>query len=138
VAKPVKPQLLTPIQDRFVRMEAAGLTTQEIISELFNFEPSDPRYHSAECKLSRWRKHPMYEETWKDEVRKLSFPIMAESLKTLKKQMRTNEPWLVNKASNDLLTFTQKQIFGGDEKQLTVQIQGMPDLGTPDDAEPEE
>jgi len=125
---------LTTDQEKFVRMEANGTPTPDIIKKLWNKVPDDPEYHACECKLSRWRKHPKYEEVWKDEVRRQCFPMMSEGLKVIRQQMKDgSQPWLLNKAANDAISFAGKKIYGNDENTVTVQISGMPDIGSPDD-----
>jgi len=123
---------LTAEQDAFVRMEANGCTGAEIIKALWNIEPDDPGYHAKECMISRWRKHPLYAETWKDEVQKQCMPMLTMALRKLKKQASTDEQWLGNKAANDLLAFAKGRVFAEDERTVNVQITGLPDIGTPD------
>ena len=124
---------LTVQQERFIRMEANGMNGTEIIPVLFDLKPDDPGWHAAECTLSRWRKHPKYEEVWKDEIRRQSFPMMTKAIRKLNKQIDSDVDWLANKAANDIINFSQKKIFGNDENTVTVNIQGMPDIGSPDD-----
>ena len=47
--------------------------------------------------------------------------------------MREKDDWLQNKAANDLLNYGKQQIYGDEEKTVHVQIDGMPDIGSPDD-----
>jgi hypothetical protein len=126
---------LTVDQERFVRMEANGIPTLEIIKAIFGLEPDDPEYHSAECKLSRWRKHPKYEECWKDEIRKQCFPLMSKAMRKLNQQVESEEGWLSNKASNDIINIAKQRIFGNEDNTVNVQVTGMPDLGSPDQPE---
>ena len=126
---------LTVEQDRFVRMEANGYTSPEIILALWGLkETDDPKlYHNYECKLSRWRKHPKYIETWKDEISSVSVKLMNKGLGKILRQMDANEPWLANKAANDGVNFAKSRIFADEERAITVQIEGLPDIGSPDD-----
>ena len=126
---------LTVDQDRFIRMEANGYTTPEIILAIWGLkEADDPKeYHNYECKLSRLRKHPMYLETWKDEVGKVSMKLMNKGLKKIMAQIDANEPWLANKAANDGVNFAKSRIFADEDRAITVQIEGLPDIGSPDD-----
>ena len=59
--------------------------------------------------------------------------MMTKALSKLKQQIDSKEPWLANKASNDIMNFSKGKIFGNDENTVTVSIQGMPDIGSPDD-----
>jgi len=126
---------LTVQQDQFVRMEANGLSSPEIIKALWGLEKGQEHYHSMECKLTRWRKHPKYTETWLDEVRKADFADYAKSRSTLRKAMNDygEDKWLAMNAANSVMSATGKKIFGNEEATFTVKVTGMPDIGSPDD-----
>ena len=124
---------LTVKQEQFVRMEANGMNGTQIIPILFGLHPDDPGWHAAECTLSRWRQHPKYAEVWKDEVGHKVFPMLSKAINKLNAQVDSNTDWLANKAANDIVNFAGKKIFGNDENTVTVNIQGMPDIGSPDD-----
>ena len=132
MARP-KPTELTVEQNKFVRMEANGYTTPEIIMELWGKTPDDPTYHNLECKLSRWRKHPKYVETWKDEISSVSIKLMNKGLGKILRQMDASEPWLANKAANDGVNFARSRIFVDEERAINVQITGLPDIGSPNE-----
>lgn len=125
---------LTIEQERFIRMEANGFSTPEIIWDIWQMrEADDPKkYHNYECKLSRWRKHPKYEECWKDEVRKYDFSDYTKARKTLRKSMDNDDKWLAMQSAVNVMNTTGKRIFGAEENTVTVQIQGMPEIGSPD------
>ena len=127
---------LTTEQDKFVRMEANGYLSPEIIKELWGLTREDGKaYHNAECRLSNWRRHPKYQETWKDEVQRQCLPMMSEALRRIRTQMQKDDQWLGNKAANDLLAFGKSRIFGEEDRAVTVKVEGMPELGSPDDGE---
>ena len=122
-------------QDRFVRMEANGYTTEEIIKTLFGLTRDDPAYHAKECVLTRWRKHPKYFETWKDEIGRSAMKMMTKGLRKINEQINGDDRWLANKAANDCVNFARSRVFAEEDKTYTVQVQGMPDLGSPEDNE---
>ena len=132
-----KNPLLTPIQERFVRMEANGLNGADIIPILFGLKPDDPGWHSAECKLSRWRQHPKYEEVWKDEVRKQDFGDYSEARKTLRRTMRNEkDQWLAMNSAVNIINQSGKRIFGAEDNAVTIRFEGqIPDIGSPDENE---
>lgn len=124
---------LTVQQDQFVRMEANGISGPDIIKALWNVSPGDEGYHALECKLSRWRKHPKYEEVWKDEVRKQDFLDYTEARRVLRKSMKNEKDnWLAMQSAVNVLNNSGKRIYAGEDSAVTVRIEGMPDLGTPD------
>ena len=124
---------LTAQQDQFVRMEANGIPTQEIIMNLFGVKYGDPEYHACECKLTRWRKHPMYEKVWKDEVRKQDFIDYTYARRILRKSMNNEKDgWLAMQSAVNVLNNSGKRIYADEDSAVTVRIEGMPDIGTPD------
>lgn len=124
---------LTVQQDQFVRMEANGISGPDIIKALWNVSPGEEGYHALECKLSRWRKHPKYEEVWKDEVRKQDFLDYTEARRVLRKSMKNEKDnWLAMQSAVNVLNNSGKRIYAGEDSAVTVRIEGMPDLGTPD------
>ena len=126
---------LTVEQDRFVRMEANGYTTAEIILEMYGMKrEDDPKaYHNLECKLSNWRDHPKYEETWKDEVRKQDFKDYITARKVLRRSMnQEKDGWLAMQSAVNALNNSGKRIYQAEDSAVTVKIEGMPDIGTPD------
>ena len=129
---------LTVEQDRFVRMEANGYSTDEIILEMFGKKRSDdPKaYHAIECTLSRWRKHKRYEEVWKEEVRKQDFRDYTNARKVLRKSMNNEKDgWLAMQSAVNVMNSSGKRIYADEDSAVTVRIEGMPDLGTPDQDE---
>lgn len=126
---------VTVQMDKFIRMEANGASRQEKLKEVFGIESmDDPKVHAADLKMSRWRKHPMFDTIWKDEVRKQDYGDYVTARQVLRKSMKNEKDgWLAMNASVNVLNQANKRIFGADENTVTVQIQGMPDIGSPDD-----
>lgn len=128
---------LNVYQDQFVRMEANGYSTREIIRKMYGIEEeTDPNgYHAKEAMFTRWRKHPKYFETWKDEIGRSAMKMMTKGLRKINEQINGEDRWLANKAANDCVNFARSRVFAEEDKTYTVQIQGMPDLGSPEDNE---
>ena len=128
-----KAEFLTAEQDRFVRMEANGYTSEEIIKELFNVTKQDDQYHAYECKLSRWRDHPKYEEVWKEEVRKQDYRDYITARTVLRRSMKQEKDgWLAMQSAVNAMNNSGKRIYQDEDSAVTVRIEGMPDIGTPD------
>jgi len=133
---PKAKQPLTSDQERFVRMSAQGCSRAEILKAVFGLDPEtapDNELHNADNKMSRWRKHPDFEAVWKDEVRSILYGCTSEAIQTIRRQMREKDDWLQNKAANDLLNYGKAQIYGDEERTVHVQIEGLPDIGSPED-----
>ena len=135
---PKAKQPLNADQERFIRMSAQGKNRAEILKAIFDLDiDSSPtnEIHNADNKMSRWRKLPEFESIWKDEVRQILDGCTAEAVQVIKGQLRSDQGWLQNKAANDLLNYGKGQIYGDEERTVHVQIEGLPDIGSPDDQE---
>lgn len=133
---PKKKQPLTGDQEKFVRMSAQGKTRPEILQAVFGLDIAtspENEIHAADAKMCRWRKHPDFESTWKDEVKQILYGCTAEAVQVIKGQLRSDQGWLQNKAANDLLNYGKSQIYGDEERTVHVQIDGMPDIGSPEE-----
>ena len=133
---PKHKQPLTGDQEKFVRMSAQGKTRPEILREVFGLDvktATASELSSADNKMSRWRKHPDFEKVWKDEVRSILYGCTAEAVQVIKSQLKSDQGWLQNKAANDLLNYGKNQIYGDEERTVHVQIDGLPEIGSPDD-----
>jgi hypothetical protein len=131
-------QPLTAKQELFTRMSARGESRPDILREVFGLDVAtspENAIHAADAKMHRWRQHPDFDRVWKEEVRSVIVACTSEAIKVVKEQMRDKKvPWLQNKAANDILSYGKTQIFGDEEKQITVKVEGMPDIGSPDEA----
>ena len=107
MSKSIQP--LTSDQERFVRMSAQGKSRPEILKAVFGLDI----------------------ET--DEVKQILYGCTAEAVQVIKGQLRSDQGWLQNKAANDLLNYGKGQIYGDEERTVHVQIEGLPDIGSPDD-----
>lgn len=126
----------TTKQDTFVRMEARGESRADIFREVFGVDvaTADARtINNCDVTIYRWRRKPWYDDIWKDEIRRISIAMSSEALKKIKSQIRDDNGWLANKAANDSLTFAKPLIWGEDEKAVNIRIEGMPEIGSPED-----
>ena len=118
-------------------MQANGMKFPEIIKEIWGKtkEDTDPKeYHTYECKLSNWKKHPKYEEVWRDEVSKFDFSDYSLSRRTLRRSMeQEKDGWLAMQAAVNIMSNVGKRIYGEDQATINVNITGMPDIGSPDE-----
>lgn len=123
--------------DRFIRMEANGCTRAEKLHELFGIDDlNDSGVHAADCKMSRWRNHPLYDEIWKDESKKWSYRDHGRALMKLRELLNADDDrWLVMNTAVNLLSKSEKRIYGNEDNSFTVKVEGMPDLGSPDQVE---
>ena len=130
-----KKKYTTTQQERFIRMEANGYSAAEIIREVFGTEKGDPDYHAKECIMSRWRALPAYDEIWRDETRKQDYSDYSAARRTLRRTMASSDDWLSMQSAVNVLSNTGKRIYRDDDSTITVKLEGMPDLGSPDQEE---
>ena len=133
---PKNRQPLTAKQEQFIRMSAQGCGRKEIMKAVFDIDldmaPAN-EIAAKDVQMSRWRKLPEFESIWKDEVKQILYGCTAEAVQVIKGQLRSDQGWLQNKAANDLLNYGKGQIYGDEERTVHVQIDGLPDIGSPDD-----
>jgi len=130
----IKAAELTVEQERFIRLEADGMTTAEIAWQEYGMKPGSKEYHNLEAKFSRWRKHERYSEVWRDQVEKSCHRLMAKAVRRLDGQIdEKKDKWLANKAANDIMNFAKGRLYSEEDRTVHVTVEGLPDLGTPDD-----
>ena len=137
MARPLKP--MTAKIEAFIRMEARGESPDEILRKIFDIDPDycDPAVKAnAFQQMYRWRHRPDVQPIWDDEVRNFVRHCVPAAMQRIKSQMSDDNGWLANKAANDVIGLAKTTtIFASDEKAVSVKIEGMPDLGTPDQDE---
>ena len=130
-------QPLNAKQELFIRMTARGEPRADILKAVFDLDVATApanEIHAADSKMSRWRSLPEFEGIWKDEVKQVLYGCTSEAVKVIRKQLRSDDvPWLQNKAANDLLNYGKNQIYGDEERTVHVQIEGLPDIGSPEE-----
>ena len=130
-------QPLNAKQELFIRMTARGEPRADILKAVFDLDVATApanEIHAADSKMSRGRSLPEFEGIWKDEVKQVLYGCTSEAVKVIRKQLRSDDvPWLQNKAANDLLNYGKNQIYGDEERTVHVQIEGLPDIGSPEE-----
>jgi hypothetical protein len=122
----------------FIRMEARGEDHEDILHQIFGITPESTKdeRHAAQEMMHRWRHRPDAKAIWDDEIRQVIQRCIPRAVQRISKQIDSKEGWLANKAANDVVNLAKTtSVFQGDDKALTVKIEGMPDIGSPDDDE---
>jgi uncharacterized membrane protein YgaE (UPF0421/DUF939 family) len=134
MARPEGP--MTAQIENFIRMEARGEDHATVLKEIFGLNPGDAGVHAAECKMSRWRHREDAQVIWDDEIKERVRRNVTRAISRLEQQIDHSKPWVANKAANDYIALaTKTSIFQDQERALNVKIEGMPDLGSPDQEE---
>jgi hypothetical protein len=134
VSRPVGP--MTAKIENFLRMEARGEDHDTVLREIFGEEyVTDPvKKNAAESKMHRWRHRDDAQAIWDDEIRSIVKQCIPSAVNRIKKQVDDDNGWLANKAANDVVNLAKTtSIFQSDEKAINVKIEGLPDIGSPDD-----
>ena len=136
MARPYGP--MTAKMEKFIRMEARGETPADIMQEIFGLGPDadDRKKANARQIMWRWRHRPDAQAIWEDEVRNVVRACIPSAMNRIKRQVDDDNGWLANKAANDVIGLAKTtSVFTNEERAVRVQIEGMPDLGTPDDSD---
>ena len=132
-------QPLTAKQELFIRMSARAEPRADILREVFGIDintASDREIGNADSTMSRWRKLPEFTDIWKEEVDKILLKHAGTAVKVISNLMaQSDKPWLQLQAANSLLQYSKSRIYAGDENAVSVKIEGLPDIGTPEQDE---
>ena len=113
---------------------AAGHSEDEILKIYWGITKSSTpqEKQKARRELHKTQDLPGFLDCYKSEVKRLYTPVYSKALAKIAEQIDSNLPWLANKAANDILTRVPT-LIGDDDNTIRVQIEGMPELGTPDE-----
>ena len=134
MARPFAP--MTARIENFIRMEARGEDHATILQELFHLGPDcDPKAkNTAESQMWRWRHRPDAQAIWDDEMKARVRRCVPRAVSRLELQVDDDNGWLANKAANDMVNLAKSTgVFANEEKAINVQINGLPDIGSPDE-----
>jgi bisphosphoglycerate-dependent phosphoglycerate mutase len=123
--------------ENFIRMEARGESANDILRKVFNIDPDncdEAVKQRAFQQMYRWRHRPDAEAIWQDELRATVRRYVPTAVNRIRSQINSDTEWLANKAANDVLTMAGRVgVVKNEETALTVQVTGMPDIGSPDE-----
>lgn len=133
MARPLGP--MTARMENVIRAEARGESHDKVL-EYFGLPPDADKKarHNAECRISDWRKRPDFKAIWEDELAATVRRRVPGAVNRLNNQIDNQNDWVANKASNDVIALAKALgVIRTEETAVKVQIEGMPDLGAPDD-----
>lgn len=121
--------------ENFIRAEARGEPYENLLAIFGVDENTDPKVkHNIQCKMSDWRKRPEYKQIWDDELSQTVRRYVPGAVAQIMKQIKGGNDWLSNKAANDVITLAKTVgLIQSSEQAIKVQVEGMPDLGSPED-----
>ena len=137
MARPFGP--MTAKIENFIRAEARGEPHDKILLEQFGIDVKtcDPKDKArAEQYMHRWRHRPDADAIWQDELRAVVRRHVPAAIGRINKQINSDTEWLANKASNDVVALASRiGAIKTQETAMTIEIQGLPDIGSPDENE---
>lgn len=121
------------------RLEAEGHKTADIILAVYGVQKTEENkrkeYHYAYKKMLRAKQQPGYAEMYKEIVREAAFAQHGYAMRKIIEQIDDENGWLAQNAAREVLNRTTPIIFGKEADTITVKIEGMPEIGTPDNEE---
>lgn len=120
------------------RMLADGHSMQAIASVLWNVTTPEggtdkKKLASALSQLRTWRLQPEFKELYRETLREMTEPACGRAVKRITEQIDDDNPWIAQNAAREALTRFLPIVMGEDDKTITVKIEGMPELGTPEE-----
>ena len=110
-----------------------GYSDKKIVEELWPEKTEDKQIKSACQRIRNLRRTARFQEYYRTLVTEWSSHHVGKALNKLVEQIDCDQPWLANKAANDVIQHSKQMLTGVDDGTVVVKVEGMPELGTPDD-----
>ena len=127
----------TPEMKEWMKLVVRNASRKEIMQQIFHLtddQLTEENMHKYDCKLSRWRQHPDYQKEWLNAFKAQWNGILADAMVVVQEGLHDESlPWRKTQHANLALAYGTKLIVGEEERTVHVQIEGMPDIGSPDD-----
>ena len=118
-------------------MEANSASREEKHREIFGVDihtATDREINNCDVQMCRWRKHPMFDQAWKEEARRWDYEDYIMAREVFRKGMKQDKDgWLAMNSAVNALSNANKRLFHDEDQAVTVKIEGLPDIGSPDD-----
>ena len=120
------------------RLLAEGFTPAEIASAVFNVTTPEggvdkKKLESALSQVRKWRKEPEFISLYRDTLREMTEPACGKAVQKITEQIDDENPWIAQNAAREVLTRFLPVVMGEDDKTITIKVEGMPELGTPEE-----
>ena len=118
-------------------MEANSASRADKLKEIFGIDINTAtarEINNADASMCRWRKHPMFDQAWKEEQRRWCYEDFTLAMSVFRKGMKQDKDgWLAMNSAVNALSNANKRLFHDEDSAVTVKIEGLPDIGSPDD-----
>lgn len=120
-----------------VRCIFEGLSYKEAAIKVFKLKPTDPEYESkvnkAYQKILSWAKEEEFDRCYKELCKQEALPRYSRAMALFDSQMGNKNPWVAQGAARELANRYGPTIMGEEQNTITVKVEGMPEMGTPDE-----
>lgn len=117
------------------RMYLEGAKEKEIMLCVYGVgeDSTDTERRKARNKLRDVIRNPKVQECYRAMLRERAMPATGAAMNKLMEQLDDKSGWLANKAANDVLNKFWPVMMGEEDHSIVVKVEGMPQLGTPDE-----
>ena len=127
----------TPEMKEWMRCVVRKTPREEMYSQVFHenySELTDQERNKYNQKMFRWRNHPDYHKEWLAAFKEQWGDILTDAVAVVQEGLVDDQlPWRRTQHANLALAYGTKILVGEEEKTVHVQIEGMPDIGSPED-----
>ena len=127
----------TPEMKDWMKCVVRKASRPEIFRQVFGVdinEISDQEANKYDARLSRWRKHPDYHKEWMIAFKEQWGDILADAVAVVQEGLQDDSlPWRRTQHANLALAYGTKILVGEEERTVHVQVESMPDIGSPDE-----
>ena len=110
----------------------SGLTDEQIAKKVWHVEDGDEKgMRNAKDRLRNLRKTEKFMEYYKSLITEWTVHHTGRALNRIAAQVDDPNPWMANKAANDVLVQAKTLISGVDDNTVLVKVEGMPVMGSP-------
>lgn len=96
----------------------------------------DPKkVYNAKKRLKAWQNDAVFQSYYRDLIRSVMMPAYSRAVNRLNTQIDDPNQWIAQGAAREVITRFGPDIMGQSDQTVTVKIEGMPDLGVPDQDE---
>ena len=117
------------------QMVFQGKTDKEIAIKVLKADPNNSAEVSSRVRrIKNLLMSDKFQAYYKSMITEWTVHNVGRALTKLSEQIDHDQPWLANKAANDILQRIPKSMLNDeDENTVVVKVEGMPELGTPEE-----
>ena len=115
----------------------SGLDDKDLIPLVWpQIDPGDEKKIKTKMNsLRNLRNNPKFQEYYQTIIKEWQVHNIGKALRKISEQIDAKQPWLANKAANDVLQHSKDFLGVGDDNTVVVKFEGGFELGSPDQDE---